>query len=340
MRIDHNSEIASFLSRCRENLGNNSLNEYLDHKVTPGNETYLRKKLAKAGAAEFFGPEVSWPSLFLSSEDWMKTPYHSRIHLEKIEDEHFSYETMRVLPGRLFNLDEVQPDPKRELNDWMKLRAMDQAFETAVLYQDDDLWMIDAPSEALTNDPMAVAAHGNALTFGLGIGYFLYMASLNPKTECITAVEKSESVIRMFETCLLPQFDHPEKIRLIHGDAMDYWNEEFLSGFDTIYADIWQSGDDGLFWISRLLSQYHPDDEKTFFWIEESCLVALRTVVFLHFEELYYRCEREVSEDYRPLLEKTRAYFRRIDKSIDSVDALKHFLYDRTVLRAILGEKI
>ncbi|MBR2770164.1 MAG: hypothetical protein IKD68_14625, partial [Solobacterium sp.] len=82
------------------------------------------------------------------------------------------------------------------------------------------------------------------------------------------------------------------------------------------------------------------EDEKTFFWIEESCLVALRTVVFLHFEELYYRCEREVSEDYRPLLEKTRAYFRRIDKSIYSVDALKHFLYDRTVLRAILGETI
>ncbi len=340
MRIENQPEIASFLERCRENLANGSLNEYLDHRVTPGNEEYLKKKLRAAGAAEFFGPRETWPSLFLSSEDWLNSPYHSSIKLEAIEDEHFSYEPMTVLAGRLFSLDSVQPDPKRELNDWMKLRAMDQPFETAVLYQEDEMWMIDAPSEAATNDPFAAKARGRVVTFGLGLGYFLFMVLANPKVESVTVVEKSEAVLRMFEASLLPQFAHRDKIRLLHGDALDFWNEAFLASFDYIYADIWQSGEDGLFWMSDLLSRYHPDDAKTDFWIEDSCLVALRTVVFLHFEELFYHCRREVSEDYLPLMEKTRQYFQRIGETVGSTEPLKHYLYDKSVLRSILGERL
>lgn len=340
MRIETNPETASFFERCRENLANGSMNEFLDHKVTRGNEEYIQKKLRAAGAAEFCGPRNTWPSLFISAEEWLNTPYHRTIRLEAIEDASFSYESMTVLPGRLFSLDSVQPDPGRELNDWMKLRAMDKAFDTAVLYQDDEMWMIDAPSEAATNNPAAEAARGNVVTFGLGIGYFVFMALRNPKVESVTVVEKSEAVLRMFTSSLLPQFEHPEKIRLLHGDAMDCWNEDFLSSFDYIYADIWQSGSDGLFRMNDLLSRYHPDDAKTAFWIEESCLVALRTVVFLHFEELFYHCRREVSEDYIPLMKKTRQYFRRKDITVTDTEVLKHFLYERSVLRGILGERL
>ena len=338
MQIKRNKDTESFLSRCRENLGKEELNSYLDHKVSRANERHIQRCLRKAGAREFGENEQSWPSLFLNTDEWESTPYHRSISLKEIHDDHFCYETMRMAGGRLFSLDSVQPDPDRELNDWMKLRAMDRDFDAAVLFQDDEMWMLDAPSEAVTNDPAAAKAKGNALTFGLGIGYFVFMALRNPDVKTVTVVEKSEEVLRMFSSCLLPQFPDRERITLIHGDALDYWNPDFLERYDSIYADIWQSSEDGLFRISDLLERYHPADSKTDFWIEDSCMVSLRTILFLHFEELLYHTKRQVSSEYLPLMQKTRRYFAKADKPAETSAQLKDFLYDRRTLRNILGE--
>jgi len=340
MRIRRNEDTESFLKRCRRNLSLDGCNAFLDHRLTKENELRMKRKLQKAGAREFSGEEKNWPSLFLDTDAWERTPYHQTVTLKHIQDDSFSYDRMTMLGGRLFSLEAVQNDPDRELGDWLKLRAMDRDFEAAVLYQDDEMWMLDAPSEAATNDPPAMRAFGNAVTFGLGIGYYLFMALRNPAVVSVTAVEKSEAVIRMFERFLLPQFPHRERIRLIHGDAMDCWNEAFLSQYDSIYADIWQSNEDGLFRMNDLLERFHPRDELTDFWIEDSCMVSLRTIVFLHFEELLYETKREVNEDYRILLEKTRQYFHKQEMTVEDSGILKEFLYSRRVLRAILGEQL
>ena len=337
VRIEQNENIASFLARCRRNLSNTALNSFLDRRVTSGSEAYLRRQLKRAGAQEFEGPETTWPSLFLSVDAFEKTPYHRNV-TAKLSGMHGDlYDTVIFEGNRLFNLDAVQPDQNRELNDWMKLRALDRDANTLVLADGETEWMLDMPSEAATNDPFARRAHGSVLLFGLGIGYVLYMTLRNPAVSHITVVEYNPRVIEVFEQILKPLFPDHDRFTILQDDARNRWNEEWLAGFDCIFTDIWQSGDDGLFMMADLLSRASVPLDKADFWIEDSCIVPLRTLVFLHYEELLEHKPRPVAEDYEPLMNNVRRWFDSDPAVIGNAEALKDRLYSREVLRGILG---
>ena len=337
VRIEHSKNIESFLARCRAHLSDTALNTFLDRKVTPGNETYLRRQLRQAGAQEFDAPEAEWPSLFLPADAFERSPYHANVTavLKGMHGE--LYDTAVFAGNRLFNLDAVQPDKNRELNDWMKLRAMDRDVETLVLADGDTEWMLDMPSEAATNDPFARKAHGNVLIFGLGIGYVLYMTLRNPAVSHITVVEYNPRVIEVFEQILKPLFPDHERFTILQDDTRNRWNTEWLSRFDCIFTDIWQSGEDGLFIMAELLSKASVPLDSSDFWIEDSCIVPLRTLVFLHYEELYDERTRAVAEDYLPLMNNVRQWFASDHTDIHTENELKDRLYSREVLRGILG---
>lgn len=337
MKIKQTQEITSFLDRCRTNLYNDTKNEFLGMKVTKSNEAKVQKMLQEADFDEFSGPKETWPSLFLSVDAWQKSPYHANVSLDLVKNEHFSYETQKIAGHELFNTDVIQKDPKRELNDFMKLRAMDKNFDAIYLYQDERDWMLDAPSEANTNDVPASIAHGNVLTFGLGIGYFIYMALCNPNVKTITCVESSKQVIEMFERFLYPQFPQDKKVTIIHGDAYAYFNEEYLSQFDYVYTDIWQSSHDGLEAIEKLLMQYNPPLEKCDFWIEDSCEEVMWSLIYLYFDALYHNRACDCNAMYKPLMKKIRRYFEGLDVTVTSPDTLKEYMYSRKVCREILA---
>ena len=315
-----------------------SINDFLDMEVQKEDEQSVTKALLQAGASEF--QTVNPPSLFLSVDDWNNSPYHQAIHLEDIQDEHFSYEKMLFAGNRLFNADVVQKDENRMMKDWMKLRAMDKDFEAIALFQDEEDWMMDVPSEAITNDPYAAKAHGNVLTMGLGIGYFMFMALRNPSVKSITCIERSKEVIRMFQNHILPQFPKDKEIHIIEGDAFDYWNESFLNTYDYVYVDIWQSSDDGLSIITKLLEQYEPSFDQTDFWIEDSCHSLMWSLSFLYFDALAHYTNVQITKDARPYMKKIRAYYEAIDETIKDEKQLQFLIYDTKTIRHILATKI
>lgn len=307
--------------------------------ITPSTEKSIQKKMHKAGFAEFNGSSENWPSLYLSVDEWEKTPYHSTVHLDFLKSNHFSFEAQTMRGNELFNYDEIQKDPDRELNDWMKLRAMDRNFEAICLFQDDEDWMIDAPSEAATNNKAALKAHGNVLTFGLGIGYFIFMALHNPNVKSITCIEKSKEVIQIFNRFLLPQFPSPVSFNIIQGDAFTFWNEENLSKYDYVYTDIYQSSTDGLDVIRKLLEQYIPPFEQADFWIENSCFEVMWTLIWLYFDGLYHDRRNQVSPAYIPYMNKVKKYFDAKEETIYDVQKLKYYMYDNETIRIILSGK-
>ena len=339
MKITLNDEINQFLNRCLANITDDSKNNFVGMHITKKNEKKVIKMLADAGIPEFQDME-NYPSLFLSVDEWENNPYHKNIHLDWIKDSHFTFERGKIAGFELFNSDAIQKDPKRELNDWMKLRAMDRNFDALYLYQDDMDWMFDAPSEANTNDVPAQRARGKVLTFGLGIGYFLYMAIQNPNVEEVTVIELSKEVIAMFQNFILPQFESTKPIHLIESDAFDYFNEEYLSNFDYIYTDIWQSSQDGLPLITGLLEQCYLPKEKADFWIEDSCLEVFWTLIFLYFESLARNKELEVNPYYQTYIEKIAYYFEHIDETVSDVETLKTYMYDTNISRSILSIKL
>lgn len=339
MEIKPTQEILSFLDRCRSNIQRDDKNVFLGEHVTRASEHKIQTAMSEAGFAEFSGPENTWPSLFLSVDEWENSPYHSHVSLDMVKNDHFSYQTEKTAGHELFNVDVIQKDPKRELNDWMKLRAMDQNFDAIYLYQDDNDWMLDAPSEAATNNVPAGKAHGNVLTFGLGIGYFIYMALANPEVISVTCIENSPQVIEMFNRFLYPQFPHEKPVQLIEGDAYQFFNEEYLSKYDYIFTDIWQSTQDGLVCIEKLLEQYNPPLEKADFWIEDSCLETMWTLIYLYFDAKANHHICKVNPAYQKLLKKVESYFDAQAVLIEDVDTLKFYMYDTAVSRAVLAQK-
>ncbi len=320
-------------------IQNDNKNTYLGAHVTKAGEKKMQKELKEAGFAEFMQPEAEWPSLFISADEWENSPYHSHVSLDMVRSDHFSYTTQKMAGRELFNSDCIQKDPKRELNDWMKLRAMDRSFDAIFLLQDEEDWMLDAPSEAATNDVPASKAHGNVVTFGLGIGYFLYMALLNPAVTSVTCIENSPQVIEMFNRFLLPQFPQEKKITILGNDAFACFNEKFLSAYDYVYTDIWKSSDDGLACIEKLLMQFNPPIEKADFWIEDSCECVMWTLIFLYFHSLVYKHKININPAYIDLMHKIETYFTAMDESIDDPEKLKFYMYDRQTIRNILALK-
>ncbi len=339
MKLIHNSEMDAFFVRCRKNMASEYKNRFVDQKITPAYEKKVQKQMKKAGFAEFQGSEESWPSLYLSATEWQKSPYHQAVHLETISSDGFSYKPSIIAGNRLFNASTVQKDKNRELNDWMMLRAMDQSCETVMLYQDEEDWMLDSPSEALTNDPAAAKAHGSVCTFGLGIGYFLFMTMRNPEVKDITVIEQSIEVIEMFQNNILPQFPDQKPLNIICGDAYDYFNQEFLSKFDYTYVDIWQSNWDGLPIMTDLLEHCLPDYESTDFWIEDSCLEVVWTLIYLYFEQLYQDTHLNLNPELERYETKISRYFSNMDIAIDHPDQIKDLMYDGRTLREILHVK-
>jgi hypothetical protein len=341
MKIQRTPEIDQFFQRCMNNMKNEDKNRFLDAKVTTKNEKYLQREMSKAGFQEFEGPTDQWPSLFIRSKDFMLSPYNSCIRLDKIESDEFRFSSELLPANQLFNVSGIIFDKNRELNDWMQLRALDEPYKAAVLWQKDEVWMLDAPSESNTIDPYAKKAHGNVLTFGLGIGYFAFMALLNPKVTSVTVIEKSPSVIAMFKQYILPQFPQKEKIRIIEGDAFDYFNETFIQAFDYVFTDIWKSGSDGFLIIEKLLQQYNPPLEKVDFWIESSCFEFAPALILLAFQSITnHKVESHFDPFYRRILRKIHRFLESEQVIIQDVDQLKDRMYDIETIRKIISIKL
>ncbi len=338
MEINRTDQIEAFFKRCITNIQNDRKNEFIGMHVTKKSEKKVQKMLADAGIPEFNNQDIP-PSLFISANEWENTPYHKNIHLDWIKDANFTFEKGKIAGYELFNSDVIQKDPNRELNDWMKLRAMDRNFEALYLYQGDMDWMFDAPSEAATNNVPASHAHGHVLTYGLGIGYFLYMALANPNVTEVTVVEKSIEVIAMFKNFIFPQFITDKPVHFIEADAFDYFNEDNHKNYDYIYVDIWQSSQDGLPIITKLLEQCYEPVSKADFWIEDSCLEIMWTLILLYFEAISNNRKIEVNPMYDIYMQKIDQYFQTIDKTISDVDTLKFYMYDTDISRRILSIK-
>ena len=96
----------------------------------------------------------------------------------------------------------------------------------------EDVCIVDL-LERTACEPAIAKASGKVLTYGLGLGYFAYMAHLKPEVERVTIIEKDARLIKLFTNHILPQFDQPEKV-LIVTEAVDE------NDFDLVFVNCWR----------------------------------------------------------------------------------------------------
>ena len=156
-----------------------------------------------------------------------------------------------------------------------------ERFEFPCVKENGREWMAVKPNEIETMKAPIACASGNVIAFGLGLGYFPYMAALKPDVKSVTIVERDLSVIELFKRYILPQFDNggarvSEKIRVVKSDAFDFIcnaSANRTSVFDFAFVDLWHDALDGVPLYRRMKGlEYLWPVTKFSYWVENTLL--------------------------------------------------------------------
>ncbi len=133
-------------------------------------------------------------------------------------------------------------------------------------------WMTLMPNETNTTKPALDAARGRVLTYGLGLGYFAYMASIKNEVSSVTVVERSEEAIALFKEHLLPQFPDPSKVTVICADAFEFAEQQMArGGYDMVFTDLWHDPSDGVELYLKMKKYENKLPSAEFvYWIEKT----------------------------------------------------------------------
>ena len=138
-------------------------------------------------------------------------------------------------------------------------------------------WMTLLPNETNTTKYAIDRSKGKVLTYGLGLGYFTYMASLKDDVESVCVVERSRDVIELFKQFILPQFKYPEKVNIVECDAFEFAEKHMKDGcYNTVFTDIWHDPSDGCELYLRMKKyEYLLPDAEFIYWVENTLKLYL-----------------------------------------------------------------
>lgn len=206
----------------------------------------------------------------LDPADFENDAYYQNIKIKPGKSGKWEYRQMKLKPCEAFVCNDflVTRDGRMipQLGFFMREFAFPGVLENG------REWMTLMPNETVTTRPALERAHGRVLTFGLGLGYFAYMAARKPEVESVTVVDIGEDAIRLFEQNLLPQMECRDKIKIVHADAFAFAEQHYPKDeFDFVFADIWHDVSDGkdLYLRFKSMEKLAPDMEYSY-WLEES----------------------------------------------------------------------
>lgn len=207
----------------------------------------------------------------LNISEYKNNPYYRNITIKNIKSSKWKYLTLSYKAFEAFTYkDTTDSSDYREIT---HLGYFDEKFSFPAIIEKDEVWMSITPHEILTMKEPVEKAHGNVLTYGLGLGYYAYMVSLKQGVKSVTIIEKDSRAIEMFNTYILPQFSNKNKIKIIQADALDYSKKH--PNYDYTFIDLWHTVDDGLPLYLKLKEVY-KDDSSCDYWIENSMLFMIR----------------------------------------------------------------
>ena len=230
-----------------------------------------------------------------SKEDFKKDEYYKNIKFPDVVNENWEFKTMSFKPYEAFLANESVLDKDGRL--FPQIGFFEEEFPYPAVLQDGREWMTVTPHEIRTTLPAVNKSFGNVLTYGLGLGYFPYMAHLKDNVKSVTIVEKDERVIELFTKYILPQFPEKEKITVKCADAFEFAKTETAKTFyDFVFADTWHDPSDGVEMYEKFkeCEKYSPDS-KYMYWIETTL-------------KYYMSLDKNSLEDTSPIFKEGSAF--------------------------------
>ena len=276
--------ISAYLNRCPRAIEEAEVAEVMDCGVSQ-EEAVLMLLCAVCGLDEtrsgqertlirqYFRPSLRR----LDAQAYRFNPYMQTIRFPEAEEGRWRLTQLSYEPYELFVRDDLLLEADgREIP---RLGYFDERFDYPAVLEDGREWMTVTPNEIETMKDAIARAHGRTAAMGLGLGYFAFMASEKPEVESVTVIERDETIIRLFEKQLLPQFPYREKIRIVCADAFDYARTRLGGTADFVFVDLWHDVSDGaeMYLRMKLLERHAPQAEFAY-WIETSIRAFLRSI--------------------------------------------------------------
>ena len=234
----------------------------------------LTKRYTPEGLAEALFDAAAGEVHRVPTETVTENPYYRTIRPAKGTAGAISLLTSDYVPYELFQMyHEERPGASPFAT--ADVGFFEKPVTFPVLEEDGRVWMSVVHSEIASMAAGIAAAHGRVVTFGLGLGYYAFMAAAKDDVSRVTVIEKNPDVIALFETYILPQFPFADKIEIIEADAFRFLEETEDGAYDFGYADFWEGAEDGtLLYLEFLRKAKRFTRTKFAYWIESAFIDA------------------------------------------------------------------
>lgn len=294
---------------------------------------------------QYMNPEEAYGALYryimghikyYDAKEVTQNPYYTHVKAPTAEKGNITLTTTDYLAGEFFQTYHKRFDRKDPFG-YSNIGFFDNRVEFPVLLENGNVWMSVVISEIESMEEPIELAHGKVITYGLGLGYYAFMAADKPDVESVTVVEMNPKVISLFEKNILPQFPHKEKIHIVEADALEFIDQQEDGAYQVAFSDFWGGVTDGL----ELYLKFMPKTarfQKTRheYWIE-TCFLEyyFRPVMMKVLMKKVWG--KNIALPKGPAAEtKAQKAFEKFletwDVSIDSIDQLYDVLENKTLI--------
>lgn len=215
----------------------------------------------------------------LNEQSYINNEYFKNIKLNDIKDGIYEFKEECYEKYEAFVYDTISVD--NDFHELTNIGYFNNKYNYLTLQENGSIWMLISPHEINTMNEAINKAHGNVITFGLGLGYFAYMTSIKENVISVTIVERDEKIIHLFKKHILPQFKNKEKIKIINDDALKYIDKKNFN-YDYAFIDLYRDTDDGLPLYIKMYQKALKHPNCTFdYWIEESMIIMIRRCLII-----------------------------------------------------------
>ncbi len=314
--FDKNYEItrlyAAYLERCPKAI----TKEMIDTLTEDGSIT--KEEALVALLSEIFALDFSrggddrtlimdylTPSVrLLDAKKYEQNPYYKNIMIENVTDGSWELRWEKYAPYQAVIAGDMIIN--EDFSEVPPLGFFTEEFRFPAVLENGNEWMTLTPVDLDTSEEAISEARGRVVTFGLGLGYYAYMASEKECVESVTVVEKSADVIRLFKKHILPQFPNKEKIRIIESDAFEYaGNDMPKERYDVAFVDTWRDASDGAPMYEKMKRLEHLSPSTKFiYWIENFLISRHRAMTL---EKIYSEMDNGANPSYLEITERLKS---------------------------------
>ena len=216
----------------------------------------------------------------LDQKDYFNNPYYKNIKIKNQKILNWELKELCYDSFESFIYKESEVDELNYFKTNPSLGCFSKKFYYPAVLENGREWMTITPNEIETMKQPLEIVKGNVVTFGLGLGYFAYMASIKEEIKKITIIEKDKNAIELFKKIILPQIDTKDKIEILECDAFEYLNKIIDGEYDYVFVDIWHDVRDGLdLYLSFKAIEMKFHKTLFMYWIEKEILIMLRSII-------------------------------------------------------------